>query len=41
MVEGPIYWCKLCERMIRFETECPTCGTEGQQIGWMKSNEEM
>jgi predicted RNA-binding protein with PUA domain len=39
MVEGKIYWCKLCEKLIRFETECQDCGTAGDAIGWLKVND--
>jgi ribosomal protein L32 len=40
-MEGPVYWCKLCEKYIRTNTECPECGTAGQKVGWIHSNEEM
>jgi len=39
MVEGKIYWCKLCEKLIRFNTECPDCGNEGDAIGWLRVND--
>jgi hypothetical protein len=40
MVEGKIYYCQDCHKMLRFNTECQ-CGATGQQIGWMVSNEEV
>lgn len=40
MVEqGTIYWCQLCEVMLRFESECQTCFNEAKPCGWMITNE--
>jgi len=37
---GPIYFCEDC-RVIMKQEYCENCNQRLDEIGWMKSNEEM
>jgi hypothetical protein len=37
MVKGSIFWCPLCDKLIRYQENCPDCLADGEKIGWMET----